>query len=127
MTDDDATILMAKFGKAFFKKDPAALAQVVTADVEWHFAIGNDNPNGRVHHGVDGFIRGVAENEALFERLRFNDVVCRSVGDDTIVMTYRLDGKHRDGDSFDLRGIELITVVDGKLAKKDVFWKQTPT
>ena len=84
MNDVRANEVMRRFGKAYFKQDPALLADAVTDDVEWHFAMGSDQ----------------------------------------IVMTYLLDGKHRGGDSFNLRGVELITVKDGKVHRKDVFWKQ---
>ncbi|MBK8764849.1 MAG: nuclear transport factor 2 family protein [Burkholderiaceae bacterium] len=125
MDDIAATQVMQRFGKAFFNRDPALLAQAITADAQWHFAFGPDSPDGRVRTGVDGFLQGARENDALFERLRFNDVVCRGFGADQIVMTYLIDGQHRGGDAFSLRGIELITVRDGKLARKDVFWKQS--
>ena len=125
MDDIAATQVMQRFGKAFFNRDPALLAQAITADAQWHFAFGPDSPDGRVRTGVDGFLQGARENDALFERLRFNDIVCRGFGADQIVMTYLIDGQHRGGDAFSLRGIELITVRDGKLARKDVFWKQS--
>ena len=125
MDDIAATQVMQRFGKAFFNRDPALLAQAITADAQWHFAFGPDSPDGRVRTGVDGFLQGARENDALFERLRFNDVVCRGFGADQIVMTYLIEGQHRGGDAFSLRGIELITVRDGKLARKDVFWKQS--
>jgi len=124
MDDLTASAVMQRFGKAYFSRDPALLAQAVTDDVEWHFAIGADGPDGRVRKGIDGILQGIQENDALFEHLRFTDVVCRGVGADRIVMTYLLDGKHRDGAAFSLRGIELITVRDGRVAMKDVFWKQ---
>jgi len=124
MDDVTAAALMQRFGKAFFSRDRALLAETVTDDVQWHFAIGSDGPHGRVRIGVDGILQGIQENDALFERLRFTDVVCHAVGADRIVMTYLLDGKHRDGDAFSLRGIELITVRDGRVAVKDVYWKQ---
>ena len=125
MDDIAATQVMQRFGKAFFNRDPALLVQAITADAQWHFAFGPDSPDGRVRTGVDGFLQGARENDALFERLRFNDVVCRGFGADQIVMTYLIDGQHRGGDAFSLRGIEIITVRDGKLARKDVFWKQS--
>ena len=125
MDDTAASEIMQRFGKAFFHRDPVLLAQAITADAQWHFAIGPDDPDGRVRTGIDGFLQGARENDALFERLRFNDVVCRGFGADQIVMTYLIDGRHRGGDPFSLRGIELITVRDGKLARKDVFWKQS--
>jgi ketosteroid isomerase-like protein len=124
MDDVSATAVMQRFGKAYFSRDPALLAQAVTDDVQWHFAIGTDGPDGRVRKGIDGILKGIQENDALFERLRFTDVICRGVGANQIVMTYLLDGKYRDGGAFLLRGMELITVRDGRVALKDVFWKQ---
>lgn len=124
MDDAAALAVMQRFGKAYFSKDPAQLAQAITPDAEWHFAFGPDAPDGRVRKGVAGFMQGITENEALFEKLRFNDVVIKAVDDRQLVMTYMLDGQYRGGDAFALRGIELVTVRDGKVEKKDVFWKQ---
>jgi len=124
MDDVTAERLMATFGKAYFSKQRDQLAEAITADAEWHFAFGADAPHGRVRRGLEGFMQGIAENDALFERLRFNDVLCRGLGVDQIVMTYRVDGKYRGGAEFALRGVELITVRDGRVALKDVFWKQ---
>ena len=124
-SDESALAVMARFGKAFFKKDRSLLEAILTEDAEWHFAIGDDGPNGRVRVGVDGFLQGIAENDELFSRLKFDDVVCRWSGDDLIVMTYTLDGERRGGESFNLRGVELITVRNDQVAKKDVFWKQS--
>ena len=124
MDNISATDLMQRFAKAYFARDRALLSKVLSEDAEWHFAFGADPPDGRVRKGVDGFMRGIEENDALFERLRFKDVKCLGLGSDQIVMTYAVDGKYRDGESFTLRGIELVTVRDGRVAKKDVFWKQ---
>ena len=128
MTDEMAGAIMSRFGKAFFKKDATLLADVLTPDAEWHFAFGPDAPHGRVRRGVDGFLAGARENDSMFEHLRFDQIVCRALGDDRIVMTYLLDGRHRAaegrGAAFALRGVELISLRDGKIALKDVFWKQ---
>jgi ketosteroid isomerase-like protein len=122
--DAQATRLMARFGKAYFSRDPQLLAQVITEDAEWHFAFGTDVPNGRVRKGLAGFLQGIRDNEALFERLKFLNVECRTVSANHIVMTYLVDGQYRSGQAFSLRGIELILIRDGKVALKDVFWKQ---
>ena len=124
MDDAAALAVMQRFGKAFFSKDPAQLAQAITPDAQWHFAFGPDAPDGRVRKGVDGFLQGIAENDALFEKLRFNDVVIKAMGEDQIVMTYLMEGKWKDGLAFSARGIELLTVRDGRICKKDVFLKQ---
>ena len=124
MDDATALIVMQRFGQAYFARDAERLAQAITSDAQWHFAIGADAPHGRVRTGVAGFLQGIAENDALFEKLRFDQVVCRGLGDDRIVMTYLVNGQHRGGSGFSLRGIELITMLDGRIAMKDVFWKQ---
>ena len=124
MDDTAATAIMQRFGKAYFNRDRALLAEVLCEDAEWHFAFGADAPDGRVRKGVDGFLRGIEENDALFERLRFTDVNCFGLDAARIVMTYLVEGKHCDGAPFSLRGIELVTVRNGRVAKKDVFWKQ---
>jgi ketosteroid isomerase-like protein len=124
MDDTTASEVMARFAAAYFSKDSSRLASVITDDAEWHFAFGADTPHGRVRRGLAGFLRGIADNDALFERLRFDDVVIRGLGNDRIVMTYLANGRYRSGDDFTLRGIELITVRDGRVALKDVFWKQ---
>ncbi len=123
---DDATAIgvMQRFGKAYFGRDRSRLAEAITDDAQWHFAFGPDAPHGRVRTGVDGFLRGIADNDALFEHLRFEDVAIRAFGADRIVMTYRVEGQHRGGAAFSLRGVELVTVRDGRIALKDVFWKQ---
>lgn len=123
MDDIEAQEVMARFGRAYFSKQAERVAEVITEDAEWHFAFGSDAPDGRVRRGVAGFMQGTAENDALFERLRFDNVVIRGLGADQIVMTYLADGKHRGGEPFALRGIELITVQDGRVHRKDVFWK----
>ena len=124
MDDTAATAIMQRFGKAYFKRDRALLAEVLCEDAEWHFAFGADIPDGRVRKGVEGFLRGIEENDALFEQLRFNEVKCFGLDAGRIIMTYLVEGKVRDGEPFSLRGIELVTVRDGRVAKKDVFWKQ---
>lgn len=124
MDDKTATAIMQRFGKAYFSRDRAKLADAITEDAEWHFALGADAPHGRVRKGIAGFMQGMQENDALFERLKFNDVKCHGLGADRLVMTYVVEGTYRGGAAFTLRGIELVTARDGRVAMKDVFWKQ---
>lgn len=124
MDDAAALEVMKRFGKAFFKRDPALIEQAITADAEWHCEAGPDAPHGRVLKGVQGFMQGLAEEEALFEKVHYKNIVIRALGADQIVMTYLMDGQYRGGPTFSLRGVDLITVRDGRVAKKDVFCKQ---
>lgn len=122
---EEADSIMRRMGKALFSADRDKMNVALTPDAEWHFAIGEDAPNGRVRIGIDGFLQGIADNNALFEHLKFNDISYAPFGEDQIVMTYTINGKHRGGEAFTQRGVEIITARDGKVAKKDVFWKQT--
>ena len=124
MDDTEAEAVMARFGSAYFSKREERLADAVTPDAEWQFAFGADAPHGRVRKGVAGFMQGMRENEELFETLRFDDVVIRGLGDNQIVMTYTANGRHRGGEAFSLRGVELVTAKDGRVHRKDVFWKR---
>lgn len=124
MNDATAVEVMKRFGKAFFKKDPVLLEAAITEDAEWHQDSGPDAPHGRVLKGVKGFLRGIADKDGRYESQRFNDVVIKAMGEDQIVMTYLLEGKWKGGQEFSARGIELLTVRDGRICKKDVFLKQ---
>ncbi len=99
--------------------------QQALAPIERYFRANIEESIGNVAAGgLLGFLRGIEENDALFERLRFNDVKSFGLNADRIFMTYLVEGKVRDGEPFSLRGIELVTVRDGRIAKKDAFWKQ---
>lgn len=124
MDDLEAQAVMARFASAFFRKSEERLADAITPDAEWHFAFGPDVPHGRVRTGVKGFMQGAAENDEMFETLRFDDVIIKGLSNDQILMTYTANGQWRRGEEFSLRGIELITARAGRLHKKDVFWKQ---
>ena len=118
--------LMKRFGKGFMRADAELLAQSTTNDFEWHFAAGPDEPDGKIFRGVEGVMQGIAENRTNFENRRFNDVEYYPAGDDKFVMTARVTGiKVASGKNFNLRIIELYTVRDDLIAKKDVFWKQS--
>ena len=123
MDDTEAQAVMARFASAYFSKREDRLADAITRDAEWHFAFGEDVPDGRVRKGLAGFMQGMAENDELFESLRFDDVVIRALGEEQLVMTYTANGRLRDGEAFSVRGVELVTARDGRVHKKDVFWK----
>ena len=124
ITDAQANKFAVRLGKAMFRASPEALEALLTPDAEWHFAIGRDVPDGRVRKGIDGFIQGIAENKRAFAELRFEDVEVTGFTHDQFIMRYRIAGKKRSGKSLNLRGIEVITVVEDRVSKKDVFWKQ---
>lgn len=122
MTSNEPADIMRRFGAAFFRRDLEALAQVVTPDFEWRFAIGQDSPDGRVYRGIDGVARGFSERDRLLRDTRYEEVGTEFFGERGL-MRYRVRGGFVDGDDFDLRGVELLEFRDGRLALKDVYWK----
>ena len=50
-----------------FARDAVLLAQAITPDAQWHFAMGADAPHGRVRIVVAGFLLGISENDVLFD------------------------------------------------------------
>lgn len=118
--------LMRKFGKGFLRSDLDTLRTAVTDDFEWHFAAGPDGPDGKVYRGAEGALEGKKENAEIYKDLRFHDIDYYPATGDKFVMTARVTGIYvPSGEPFDLRTIELYTVRDDRIAKKDVFWKQT--
>lgn len=57
-------------------------------------------PSPRSRRGLDYFMQGMADNAAMFERLRFDDAICRGLHGDGLVMMYLARGKWRAGDEF---------------------------
>ena len=116
--------VLDRFLKAFMARDFAALADCVTADFEWRFAIGPDAPDGKVYRGLDGLRQGFAERDAALSAVRYDDLRTTVAGE-RLVLEYRVSGTDRAGKSFNLRGVELFDFAGTRIAIKDVFWKQT--
>lgn len=118
--------LMRRFGEGFMREDLEVLRGVTTEDFEWHFAVGSDGPDGKVYRGAEGTLEGKRDNAKIFQDLRFNDIEYYPASDDKFVMTARVTGVlSTTGKPFNLRTIELYTVRDERISKKDVFWKQS--
>jgi len=124
MSGDDQDDILKRFGAAFFRRDLGALAEVVTDDFEWRFAIGGDDPHGRVYRGVAGVETGFAERDRLLASARYDEVRTTALADGRVLMEYRVTGTFAGGGAFDLMGVELLAFRNGRLALKDVYWKQ---
>lgn len=124
MADAAHDDILKQFGSAFFRRDLDALAKCTTEDFEWRFAIGGDAPHGRVYRGVRGVETGFAERDALLAKARYDEVKTTPLSDGRVLMEYRVSGEFVGGRPFDLMGVEIFTIRDGKVALKDVYWKQ---
>lgn len=114
------------FARAFFRRDLEALSRCTTDAFEWRFAIGRDDPDGRIYRGVAGIETGYAERDALLQDVRYDDVSTTALADGRTLMEYRVTGRFVGGPAFDFRGVEIFVVDGGRVALKDVYWKQHP-
>lgn len=118
----DITSLMQRFGRGFMNADRAGLQSCVTSDFEWHLHAGPDAPDGRIVRGVDGMLAVIRWRRANWLDVRYHDVAL-TYTDSLVVQTFRIIGADELGSRFDCRGVDLYMVRDGRLARKDSFWK----
>ena len=117
--------LMEQFRRAYGKADREGLLAVVTEDFEWHQHVARevgDLPTGRVLVGVDALIDEIIWRGEHWSEVRYADLEERAVGDDLLVQTFTISGKE-DGQPFHARAVDLYPVVDGRIARKDTYWK----
>ncbi len=106
---------------AFNRHDVDAIVNHFAADGEWFLARGPE-PHGRC-------LRGHAEIRALltsrFERIPDMRWVNGQswVSGNTATSTWTVRGKALDGDAMDWWGIDFWEFSDGKITKKDTYWK----
>ena len=125
MTDEEMMDLVARFRAAFRAADREGLSQVLTEDFEWHmhFAEGpGDRPTGRVVHGVDGMMGVLEWRKANWKDQRTSDLVERPAGD-VILQMFTTIGIDENGDRFHWNVVDVYPVRDGRIAKKDTYWK----
>ena len=126
MTDEEMMDLVARFRDAFRSADPAKLSQVLTDDFEWHqhFADGpGDRPTGRIAYGVEGMVEVLEWRKKNWKKQRIADLVERPAGD-VILQMFTTQGLDENDELFHWNVVDVYPVRDGKIAKKDTYWKQ---
>lgn len=119
----DVDDLMARFGRAFVQGDRAALAETVTDDFTWHLHEGAEAPHAKTVVGVDAALGVIEWRKANWSDLRYSDVDFRC-GDEHVTQTFQVSGTDENGQGFDVRAVDLYTVLDGRVASKDSYWKR---
>jgi ketosteroid isomerase-like protein len=126
MSDEEMLDLIARFRTAFRAADPDALSQILTEDFEWHmhFANGpNGRPTGCVSYGVDGMIRVLEWRKENWKNQKTSDLVERPAGD-VILQMFTTTGIDENDEAFHWNVVDVYPIRDGKIAKKDTYWKQ---
>ena len=117
--------LMTRFREAYAAADREALLAVTTPDFAWHqHAASNDGelPLGRVLTGIDALLAEIAWRREHWSDVRYDDLEERAAAD-LLVQTFTISGTS-DGERFHAKAVDLYPVRDGRIARKDTYWKQ---
>ncbi len=126
MNEDEMMDLIARFRKAFRAADREGFMACVTEDFEWHqhFAVEpQDLPGGRVIVGVDGMVAEIEWRQANWTNTSVTGLVERRAGD-VILQTFTTKGTDENGKDFHYNVVDLYPVREGRIFKKDTYWKQ---
>lgn len=107
---------------AFNRHDVEAIMSYCADDVEWVMARGPD-PWGRTYQGA------TAVRQALVDRFQSIPDAQWINGEDHVLgdialSEWTLVGTTTKGEKLELRGCDLWRFLDGKVVKKDTYWKQ---
>ena len=135
-TETDIEQAMRHFKRGFAKVDRDELAKAVTDDFEWHLhwfepdspsgpdrGHGSDQPTGRVLRGLDEVMAEIERRRDQWTELRYTDVEERYT-DDLVVQTFVVSGVDGTGRRFDNAAVDLYPIRDGRIARKQTYWKQ---
>jgi ketosteroid isomerase-like protein len=122
MSNEIALALLKKLGKGFNNNDVDAILECVTDDFEWILAEGADAPHGKIVRGRAGVAATMAARAKEIPELRFSETDLIYAGD-RVIGTSRVTGRHADGRRIDARGCDIYVIRDGKIARKDSYWK----
>jgi len=122
MNNEVALKLLIKLGKGFNVGDVDTILECVTDDFEWILAAGPDAPHGKVVRGRDAVAATMAARAREIPELRFSETEVMYAGE-RVIGTYRVTGRYADGRRIDARGCDVYVIRDGKIARKDSYWK----
>lgn len=125
MTDINTMLaLMTAFRTAYLRADHAGLIEVTTEDFEWHQHTANsesERPTGTVLKGIDALLAELTWRGEHWRDVSYSSLEERAAGD-MLVQTFVIKGKE-DGKPFHAKAVDLYPVVDGRIARKDTYWK----
>ena len=125
MSDQEMMELIARFRVAFRAIDRDALSKLLTQDFEWHMhyaSTPDERPTGRIVHGVDGMIQILQWRKKHWKQLNTSNLIERPAGD-VILQTFTTKGIDENDRPFHWNVVDVYPVRDGRIAKKDTYWK----
>ena len=125
MNDKAMLALMVRFRTAYGKADREALSSAISDDFEWHmhYGAGKEHSTGRVVTGVDGIMTELAWRKENWSNVRYSNMVERAAGD-VILQMFTTSGINEKGDEYNVNVVDVYPVKDGRITRKDTYWKQ---
>lgn len=128
MTSDQENLedVIRRFKRGFATVDREALVSAVTEDFEWHlhwFDSEDQQPTGRVLRGIDAVMVEIERRRDTWTEMSYRDVEERFLPD-LIVQTFDVSGVDATGRRFNNSAVDLYPVRNGRIARKQTYWKQ---
>lgn len=126
--------LMTRFRRAYAKADVEKLADVLSADFEWHthtFDPADPVTTGRVLVGVNGMLAELERRRQDWSDVRYEGLQER-FAPKLVTQTFTISGLDQ-GVPFAVAAVDLYDVDDSagpgaeRLSKKDTYWKYGET
>jgi len=121
----DYTELMLQFRRGWARADRSLVGEAISPDFEWHtHTFPGDAPvsTGRVLHGIDGVFAEISRRADAWSDVHYDGLVERYT-EGFVTQTFTISGVD-SGRPFKVAAVDLYTIVDGRIAKKDTYWKQ---
>lgn len=112
---------LKSFLDAFNRHDLDGIMDYFADDCVFYFPRG-EAPRGDAYRGKQAVRQGLARRFEGIPDVHYGDDR-HWVGDDFGVSEWTLTGTTTDGKRLNVRGVDLLEFRDGKIARKDSFWK----
>ena len=125
MSDETLLALMKDFRRAYATADEEKLRAVTTDDFEWHQHVADNTdgrPTGRVLIGVDALVAEIKWRSEHWHDTQYENLVERATSD-MLVQTFTIRGKDDNHEEFYANAVDLYPVRDGRIYRKDTYWK----
>ena len=117
---------MRHFRRGFATADRSELEAAVTDDFEWHMHWQEspaDEPTGKVLSGLDEVMGEIERRRDTWTDLSYDGVEERFT-DDLIVQTFTVSGVDANGRRFASDAVDLYPLREGRIVRKQTYWKQ---
>ncbi len=125
MNQADMLALMRRFRNAYGHANREELLAVTSEDFEWHQHYADstgEQPNGRTLHGIDALLTEIAWRKDHWSEVAYTELEERAAGEDLLVQTFVIQGLE-DDKPFHAKAVDLYPVRDGRIIRKDTYWK----